>query len=791
MTDSRSRPSGPPLAATPGLRRLLERLSRRLTGLVWLHGIGTLLAALTLWLAFTFLADWALHVPSGVRWFHLGVLIAIPIALGWWELVRHLRRRPDESGLALLVERAHPKLHQLLVSSVQLQARRDGSPELVDRVLQDAEREAGQLSMDGVLDPTGPRKRFALGMSLAAAAAAVAALNPLYAGIFFDRLVGGDLAWPQRTHLTLTIPQPRGDAHAGAGATHVVAGDERIEVRVARGTDVPVLVRADGVVPREVTLHFAGGQDVVLGSTGGRQFRTLLRSCQEDLEFHVTGGDDRDGKPVVSISVLEPPDVSGLAIRVEPPTYSGLPQQTVFDQDVEVLAGSRVAITMLPDPLDASGRVRLLPEDRAADLAPAPFPLRPEDDPEAVPVQGLGFELIATDSLRFRFELVDDAGLTNPDPGLFAVHVVADRRPEIQLLAPTRSEVDTVPGGLVGLRARASDDFGVVSMAWRSRLVGGADEPGAPVPLAFVEADRRDEDGAAVVLGGTRIDVLALAGEGQSADQIADGRQFEIEVIAVDNRPGATEGSDPHPDSVGVSAPLRVRIVSVEEFLRRLQDRLARLRLQAAELDELQREKSKRVQELIGSLESDQPEAATGGPELASALSGQRRVLGDAEALSRELAAITESVLYARIDEQATSLLEEIDQGLAEATSKGFQAEAWRKLTEGWSSGRLYTGGFSGQLVGILDVCLKISMDDTRLAVDALDRATRADDIPAIHEELLAASRHQADAQAKIDELLNRLAEWDNFQSVLSLTRDILNRQKSLHQRTKEAVGNK
>ena len=80
------------LAATPGLQRLLDRLGRRLTALVWMHGLGTLLAALSLWLAFAFLADWALHVPGGVGWFHVAVLLSLPLAIGWFELARHLAR---------------------------------------------------------------------------------------------------------------------------------------------------------------------------------------------------------------------------------------------------------------------------------------------------------------------------------------------------------------------------------------------------------------------------------------------------------------------------------------------------------------------------------------------------------------------------------------------------------------------------------------------------------------------------------------------------------------------------
>ena len=48
------------------------------------------------------------------------------------------------------------------------------------------------------------------------------------------------------------------------------------------------------------------------------------------------------------------------------------------------------------------------------------------------------------------------------------------------------------------------------------------------------------------------------------------------------------------------------------------------------------------------------------------------------------------------------------------------------------------------------------------------------------------AEASQTLAQAQLDALLSRLGEWDNFQSVLTLTRDILNRQKNLIQRTRQ-----
>jgi hypothetical protein len=796
-----------PLSATPALERLLARLRARLTRQVWFYGLGTLLGALSLWLTFAFFADWALRVPRGVRVLHLLVLVALPVWIAWRFLVRPLRRRPDRAGLAILIERARPGLHELLVSAVQLQgAPRSGAdPELLRDVCERAESEAARMQLSGVLDERPPALRFAVGGTLAFAGVLLLLSQGPLSAIFLERLFGGTTAWPQRTQLFVSVP-------LATERAQVLASAERILVRAARGTDVPVAVRAEGVVPDEVKLHFDDGGVLLLSPSADGVFRTLLRSCQEDLAFHATGGDDDDGEPRVQVEVLEPPDVAGLAVSIAPPEYTGRPPRTEFDHDVEVLAGSQLSIVMLPRPPEATGQVRVLPADAQLELKPMPFPLRSDAgaDPStgASEAMGLGFELEARESVRLRFELTDSSGLENPDPGLFAIHVVEDRRPEVEMFAPGRTEVDTVVGGVLALRARATDDFGVRSMSWASRPATEGEQARAFHELQMRPAQPipgKNEDAAGVsVIAGTRIDVAQL---GTEASPAGDGSQYLLEIVAQDNRPsadptpaasaasGATENVTGAPDAagpgVGRSSTVRVHVVSVDEFLRRVQDRLARVRLSVTELEELQRQKASRTRELLESLESDSPALGSSGSELSSVLAGQRRVEGDVDALARELASITEGVLYARLDDKAGAALEQIDAALASAVDRSFQAQAWRELALSWRQGKLGTQGLAGQLVGLLDLGLQIGLEDSRPATQALDRAAQAVDVADIHAALVEASGHQARALAHIDELLGRLAEWDNFQSILSLTRDILNRQKALMERTKQTAKEK
>jgi hypothetical protein len=770
-----------PLAATPKLASLLARMGSRLRRQVWLHGVGTLLSLVGAWLVFAFVIDFFLRVPRGVRALLLLVLIALPAWILWRYLLRPLRALPGRADLAVLIERQRPRLRQLFLSAVDLQESPapSGDPELIREVCAQAETEATTVDLAGILEERPPARRFALGIGTALACATLAFAVPLYASIFLQRLLGRAVQWPQRTSLEVSLP-------ISGERAQVESTPEAIRAKVARGTDVPVVVRARGLVPEEVRLSFASASDLVLPANSEGVFRTLLRSLQTDLEFTVRGGDDDDGLPRVSIEVLEPPDVAGLAIAIQPPAYTGLLPRVEFDRDVEVPAGSELSVAMLPSPIDAHGKVRILPADQVLELTPVPFPGQGGAPSTAT---GLGFSIAAQSSLRFRFELEDNSGLSNPDPGLFAVNVAEDHRPEVELIAPGRGEVDTVLGGTLPLRARATDDFGVRSMSYTIKSAA-TEDPGRTQELEL----RRLSDGtpvaqdsapATAVIGGVRLEVTALF---SPENPPVEGAQFTLDVTALDNRP--TEGATAEA-ATGRAAQVRVRVVSVEEFLRRVQDRLARLRQTASELEDLQRQKARRAQELVVSLESDSPALGSSGSELNAVLAGQRRVEGDAEALARELASVTEGVLYARLDEKAGGALEKLDLALQAARDKGFQTAAWRELVLASRRGELGAQGFAAQLVGLYDLAQQISTDDCRPASVALERAAQAVDLAEIHAALSEATGHQRNALGHIEELLGRLSEWDNFQSILSLTRDILNRQKSLMGRIQGAAREK
>jgi len=776
-----TKPTDEPLRRTPALERVLARLRRRLVLGVWLHGAGTAIAAAAVWLFFAFTADYWLRVPVPVRMAHGVVLVLVTAYFLWRDLVRPLRRVPDRAGLCVLIEREHGGMDELLVSAVQLQREGAGaagdagtSPELVESVLAAAEARAASLDTRGVLAESGPRLRLGAGAALAGLLVLAAATNRELASIFLDHLLGGRAAWPQRTYLAVEIP-------LSDAAGKVRVDGETIFVRVARGTDVPVVVRASGALPSEVVLRFDDGRDRVLSPSGRGIYRTALRAPQDSLAFEAIGGDDDDGLPRVEVEVLQPPDVEGVAIRIEPPAWTDLAPSLAFNRDVEVVAGSHLSIHVLPTPRGANGVVRMLPADATLPLEPAPFPRSEDDDLRRE--DGLFFELDATESLGYRFELVDATGLSNPDPGLFRVTVLEDRPPEVRLLAPGRSEYDTVAGGMIPLRARAEDGFGLTALALSVRPYepgrAGGNEGADADPLLELDLEPfvlAPENGTVPWIGSAGIEVDQLAGADDGENGALD-RRFEIVVSALDNH-------RPEPQT-GRSAPLRVRVISADELLRRTQDRLAAARLDVTRLADLQREKQTRVQELVDALEASGTVETGDALALHAAAVGQRRVQSDAATLSRDLAWAARDVLYSRLDEKAGPMLALLDKSSANLPDGGFHPEIWSSLGAALDAGELGAPVFAGNLVTLVAQSLAVSEEAAQSAALALDRAQKATGSEGALTALEDAYEQQSEALRRIEVLLASLAEWDNFQNVLTLTRDILQGQKALRDRTK------
>ncbi len=140
----------------------------------------------------------------------------------------------------------------------------------------------------------------------------------------------------------------------------------------------------------------------------------------------------------------------------------------------------------------------------------------------------------------------------------------------------------------------------------------------------------------------------------------------------------------------------------------------------------------------------------------------------------------------ARLDDKAAGLLEFYDTRAAQALDARYQAEPWRELARESAAGKLSGEGFAATLVKLVGLALEISEDHASRCVFALDAAEKATVRAQVGANLQAAAEHAALVEKRVEALLAELAEWDNFQNVLTLARDILTRQKALRERTQQ-----
>jgi hypothetical protein len=277
-------------------------------------------------------------------------------------------------------------------------------------------------------------------------------------------------------------------------------------------------------------------------------------------------------------------------------------------------------------------------------------------------------------------------------------------------------------------------------------------------------------------LGGSDVRVAARRLEvddlGGSLEVLGEGSQVQLQLTARDNR-------EPSP-GVAQSPPIRLRVVSGDEYLRRLKDDLARAGERAGSLAAAVATAEVELRELLALIGGDG--RAPGNSGAAEYAYGARRIEGDARSLGRELAGLAEGLLYSRLDPRGGALLEALDSALASTAERGFQPGPWRTIAADYSAGRLSAADLAGDLVALVGLALAISEEHAPNMAELLEAGSENDERQRVANALDAAVR----ARTAAEELVTRLGEWDNMQSVLTLIRDISTRQKNLNERTKK-----
>ena len=225
-------------------------------------------------------------------------------------------------------------------------------------------------------------------------------------------------------------------------------GDTELE----RGSSLLVLARFRGALASEVTLihqSVVGGQarTVPLAkSLDDPIFAGRVADVQADLTYRVEYAGQKS--PTYRVTVFDYPELERADIRLAFPSYTGQPDSLVEDaRQVTAVEGTRLTLI-----------ARLNKEVAKATLVGEGPPIELAADPQQKHVYTATWPLVTTG--RYKLELVDRQQRKNKEPPDFSFTVVANRRPELKLVFPSR-DVQVSPLEEIDLQASVWDDFGV------------------------------------------------------------------------------------------------------------------------------------------------------------------------------------------------------------------------------------------------------------------------------------------------------------------------------------------
>jgi hypothetical protein len=536
----------PSRAAGAAVEHRLRQAWRRERGYVHLRGACHVIVWLIGLIFVDLFLDWLLALPGFARLLLLAANLGILAWVGYRQWWRHLRRY-DPSRVALQVERLHPGLQSLLVSYVQLNgdAPRSphGSPQLIGAMKQQALRVLAPLDFRGVVDFTTLRK---LG-GLAAGALLLFGVSVLFAGEFYRVLLvrlfnpASTLAYPTRTRI------------------EAITG----ELAVRQGDPVRLEASIGGEVPQQGFLYVKQGdarwERVALGRGEGPAFVHAMPKANQSFAYYFRVGDARS--ETFPVTVVPPPRVVAARVHLRYPRYTTRPAETIDSLTLPAVPeGTEVRWELRCDQELAAGRLQFLREGvepvaleiDEADPHVARLTLRDVAAPTGQAT--LLRSRKEAETLSYQLQWMERRhGFTFRDGTRYSIEVVPDRAPVVTVLRPRPYSAQdkmlaTTMKHLV-ITFDVSDDYGLGS-AWITYRLNDAPEP------------RRRPVGA--FRAGTRAGKEERA-EWTIRDSIPDIKEGDVLTCAVevsDNR----EGRDG--PNRGLSSPIRLHIVSEEEFRR-------------------------------------------------------------------------------------------------------------------------------------------------------------------------------------------------------------------------------
>jgi Domain of unknown function (DUF4175) len=432
------------------LNRLIDRVRLRLKVRRAMKGVlvTTVIGCATLVIAA------AAASPAGGKSFMLFCLRWLPVLATlisvWVFIARPLRVRLTDTQIARFIEEKSQRAYKLadrLVTAVEYREdRREASPAIVERLVEDASSRTGGVSPDSIVD-----RRKSMAFAGGAALCIVALVLTLFVGP--ARLSDGVAA----------LYSPLGDKvsasatfiNVSPGTARVPRGSDQKIKAVLTGFDTPI---AQVFIRKLDSSDWVGAQ--MEPAKEYDAFQHVLFNIQDSVSYYIEAAGIRS--PEFTLEVADLAFVKQIDLVLDYPDYTGLPNKKI-ESGGEVAALKGTVVTVVANLSANAKSARILMDDGAkSDMAP-----QAQD-------RFVGQFKVERNG-TYRIELVSEDGERYNGSNEYDITLVDDHPPTVVIDKPGRDmKVTSIQE--VFAQARADDDFGVTSLEMYYSVNGGEEK---------------------------------------------------------------------------------------------------------------------------------------------------------------------------------------------------------------------------------------------------------------------------------------------------------------------------
>ena len=747
---------------------LLQSVRQRIRRYLWAEGLAGIAAYLLAAFWITLVFDWFFEPNIAIRAVLLAIVFGGASWIGFRLLLDRLRVDLTDRSLALLLERKFPQFGDSLLTAVEYASSSehatDYERQMVAAAVDEAIERVREVDLDRLFNPAPLVRNVLLAVALGVSAVGFTLFDSEAVETWARRvLTFSNEPWPRKTRL-------------------VIEGFDGGSVKVARGSDVELIVKADTTmrVPQSVRVQYRTDEGLrgraamvqrgkaVPGRDAYQQFSHNFQGVLTPITFEVIGGDDRHRG--LRIEVVDSPTVTALTLHCEYPAYMHRePRDIPVSGAMQVPRGTKTRVHFTTNKelteLDISDAGEKAQADSADPQTVKTTTIRPGT---GQPSREFDYDLGALDTDRtLLISLLDTDNIRNREPNRLSITAVADEVPHIDVRLRGIGTAIT-PQAQLPLVGEMKDDYGIAK-SWFEFTVDGQqpftqdltraprENTELPIDEAFDVRPRDLKPGQKVSLAVKAQDTFTLdandSGNGEKSSsagpQTGASSPFSLDVVTAEALRSMLEARELN---------LRRRFEQLLGEVTESRDALGRLRPREAAADG----KAPAADEKPAEPEEGESGDAPATPEALAERALVRDRLRVEQVLqnSRKNADETLGVAVAFDDIHDELVNNRVDTEELKSRLKQGIAEPLKKLAG---------PGFS-----------QLEVELTALQNGLADAAKRG---PA-----LDAAEKQLDSMLfEMQQVLGKMLEMETFNEVVDMLRSIIDSQKELNTKTKDS----